>query len=96
MVRKVVAVMDTMQQKKAIFDEIKSRGYKEEDITIIGQDADDAHLYARFFEQGQYVVTVDMKRDAGNGKAKYERTLLEPKTPRDHHHFPHHQMRRGL
>ncbi|UCZ53776.1 hypothetical protein LGQ02_03030 [Bacillus shivajii] len=96
MERKVVAVMDTLQQKEDVFQELKERGYEEEDIKIIGRDNEDAKLYERFFEQGHYVVTVDIDYVYDDENSKYDNTLREPKTPKDHHHFPHHQMRRGM
>ncbi|WP_026691263.1 hypothetical protein [Alteribacter aurantiacus] len=96
MARPVVAVMDSMDQKDDVFEELlNDKGYSEKDISIISRDDEEAKHYTRFFEQGNFVVTVEVEKDIGQAHKKdpQERMNAEPLMPT---HQPHHHMKRGL
>ncbi|TMW71084.1 hypothetical protein [Alteribacter natronophilus] len=98
MARPVVAVMDSMDQKEEVFAELlRDKGYKEDDIRIISQDDEEAKHYTRFFEQGDYVVTVDVEKDIGKKhKTDPEANFRNPDPLARQEHPPHHHMKRGL
>ncbi|PYZ96534.1 hypothetical protein CR205_12530 [Alteribacter lacisalsi] len=98
MARPVVAVMDSMDQKDDVFGELlRDKGYKENDIKIISQDDEEAKHYTRYFEQGNFVVTVDVEKDIGQKhKTDPGENLRKADPLARQEHPPHHHMKRGL
>ncbi|MBM7094894.1 hypothetical protein JSY36_03910 [Bacillus sp. H-16] len=96
MARPVVAVMNSMDQKDDVFNElINDKGYSENDITIISKEDEEAKHYTRYFEQGDFVVTVEVEKDIGKPHKRdpEERMKADPLIQT---HQPHHHMKRGL
>ncbi|WP_096438849.1 hypothetical protein [Alteribacter populi] len=98
MARTVVAVMDSLGQREEVFGELlRDKGYSESDIHVISKDDEEADRYARYFEQGNYVVTVDVEKDLGKKhKQDPEHFAKKHESIADQGHYPHHHMKRGM
>ncbi|ADH98207.1 hypothetical protein [Salisediminibacterium selenitireducens] len=94
--KQVVAVMHSLDQKEGVMRELEIKGVKEEAVQIIHRDDDEASEYRKFFEQGDYVVLVEVDKELGKIPVEQEDTLSEHRTPKGHHHQPHHQMKQGM
>ncbi|SES00860.1 hypothetical protein [Salipaludibacillus aurantiacus] len=94
--KQVVAIMKSLDQKEAVLRELEIKGVKEEDIQIIHRDDEDAKFFTKHFKQGDYLVIVESEKDIGHIPVEQEETLSQQRTPKGHHHHPHHQMKQGL
>ena len=94
--KQVVAVMHSIEQKQGVLRELEIKGVEEKDVQIIYREDEDAELYSKHFEQGDYVVLVEIEKDIGHIPVEDEGTSKVQKTTKDHHHLPHHQMKQGL
>ncbi|PYZ92218.1 hypothetical protein CR194_15370 [Salipaludibacillus keqinensis] len=94
--KQVVAIMHSLDQKEGVLRELEIKGVDEENVQIIHRDDEDAKLYSKHFEQGDYVVIVEVEKDIGHIPVDKEETVNQQRTPKDHHHQPHHQMKQGL
>lgn len=94
--KQVVAILQSLEQKKGVMRELEIKGIKKNNIDIIHRDDEAASLYTRHFEKGDYVVVVEVQKEIGHIPVEEEETLSEHRTPKGHHHQPHHQMKQGL
>jgi len=94
--KQVVAVMHSLEQKEGVLRELEIKGVEEENIQIIFREDKDAKFYSKHFEKGDYVVIVKVEKDIGHIPVEQEETVQEHRTPKGHHHQPHHQMKQGL
>ena len=94
--KQVVAVLHSLDQKEGVMRELDIKGVKEEDVEVIHKDEEAAASYKGFFEQGDYVVLVEVDKELGKIPVEQEDTLSEHRTPKGHHHQPHHQMKQGM
>ncbi|WP_280770388.1 hypothetical protein [Salipaludibacillus daqingensis] len=94
--KQVVAVMHSLEQKQGVLRELEIKGVKEEDVQILHREDEEAEQYQKYFKQGDYVVIVEVEKDIGHIPVEQEETVNEHRTPKGHHHQPHHQMKHGL
>ncbi|WP_147803181.1 hypothetical protein [Alkalicoccus halolimnae] len=94
--KQVVAVLQSLKHKDGVLRELELKGFSKEDIEILHKEEEGASEYSGFFKQGDYVVIVDSQKEIGHIPVEEEDTLDEHRTPKGHHHHPHHQMKQGL
>lgn len=94
--KQVVAVLQSIKQKEGVLRELELKNVDRENVKVIHKDEDNAPDYRSFFEQGDYVVVVEVEREIGRIPVEEEDTQKQKRTPKGHHHKPHHQMREGL
>ncbi|CAM3915166.1 hypothetical protein [Alkalicoccus chagannorensis] len=94
--KQVVAVLQSMKQKEGVLRELEVKGVEEDQIQIIHRDDEDASEYTPFFKQGDYIVVIEVEKEIGRIPVEEEDTLDEHRTPKGHHHMPHHQIKQGL
>ncbi|NJP39396.1 hypothetical protein [Alkalicoccus luteus] len=96
MEKQIVAVMKSLDQKDAVIRELELKGVEQDQIQFIHKDDEEARHFEKEFQQGNYVVLVEVEKEIGRIPVEEEETLDEHRTPKGHHHMPHHQMKQGF
>lgn len=94
--KQVVAVLHSLDQKEGVYRELEIKGVKEDDIQLIHKDDEEAPEYKGHFDNGDYIVLVEVDKELGKIPVEQEDTLSEHRTPKGHYHQPHHQMKQGM
>ncbi|QKS70397.1 hypothetical protein FLK61_26965 [Paenalkalicoccus suaedae] len=94
--RQLVAVLETLEQKEAVMRELEIKGVDKDDVYILSREDEGASAYDEHFEHGNFVVLVEVEREIGRIPVEDVDTIDQHRTPKGHHHMPHHQMKQGL
>ncbi|PRO66265.1 hypothetical protein [Alkalicoccus urumqiensis] len=94
--RQVVAVLQSKAQQKQVLRELEIKDIPEDRIQIIGKEDEDASSFEPYFEQGDWVVVAEVEKEIGRIPVEDIDSTEEHRTPKGHHHMPHHQMKQGL
>ncbi|PTL39183.1 hypothetical protein [Alkalicoccus saliphilus] len=94
--KQVVAVLKDPDKKDGVYRELELKGVSRENIELIHKEDKEASPFSGYFEQGDYVVVVESDKEIGHIPVEDEDLIDEHRTPKGHHHMPHHQMKQGL
>ncbi|SDO55656.1 hypothetical protein [Alkalicoccus daliensis] len=94
--KQVVAVLQSLEQKEGVIRELELKNVAREDVEVIHREDEGAPDYQSFFKQGDYVVVVESENEIGRIPVEQEDTQNDRRTPKGHHHKPHHQMKEGF
>lgn len=94
--KQVVAVLQKLEKKDSVYRELELKGVSRENIELIHKDDKEASEFSGFFKQGDYVVVVESEKEIGRIPVEEEDLIDQHRTPKGHHHMPHHQMKEGL